>query len=166
MIGSGDASIVFEGPTNWVVGLDNSASDQFVIGNDTALGTDDSLRITTAGAITIKEGSSYPSVTKGIAKAWGQVNTTNNTISSGDYNLDTMTNFATGISTLTGNVTASGTLTVTGTTTHNGDVVLATTKKLKLDFFQYCFSFRKKSFEKHIFTYVDPKFSQDSKNHT
>ena len=53
VIGSGDASIVFEGPTNWVVGLDNSASDQFVIGNDTALGGDDSLRITTDGAVTM-----------------------------------------------------------------------------------------------------------------
>ena len=76
VIGSGDASIVFEGPTNWVLGLDNSESDQFVIGNDTALGADDSLRITTAGAVTMPN---QPSV--GCYGTSGQTNVTgNNTI--------------------------------------------------------------------------------------
>ena len=75
VIGSGDASIVFEGPTNWVLGLDNSESDQFVIGNDTALGTDDSLRITTAGAVTMPNQPSF------IAKlTTSQTNVTGNTI--------------------------------------------------------------------------------------
>ena len=57
VIGSGDASIVFEGPTNWVVGLDNSASDQFVIGNDTALGGADKLTIATGGDVTVSVGN-------------------------------------------------------------------------------------------------------------
>ena len=39
-------------------------------------------------------------------------------------------------------------------------------KNLKLDFFQDFFFISKKKFRKNIFIYVDPKFPQDSKNHT
>ena len=39
-------------------------------------------------------------------------------------------------------------------------------EKIFSSVFPRFFSFRKKSVEKNIFNYIDPKFSQESKNHT
>jgi hypothetical protein len=50
--GTGDAGIDLTAGTHWVLGVDNSVSDQFVIGT-TQIGTSDKIQITTAGAVTL-----------------------------------------------------------------------------------------------------------------
>ena len=57
---------VVSGITSWYAGIDNSASDQFVIASDTIGGASDWLKITTAGAITIPGTSTLGAATNPV----------------------------------------------------------------------------------------------------
>ena len=54
-IGSGDAAIGFQIPSaaNWYAGVDNSASDSFVIGRGLAVGTDVAMTLDASGRVTM-----------------------------------------------------------------------------------------------------------------
>jgi hypothetical protein len=61
-IGSGDAAIGFQIPSaaNWYAGVDNSASDSFVIGRGLAVGTDVTMTLDASGNVGI--GTSSPNI--------------------------------------------------------------------------------------------------------
>lgn len=90
---SGDPYVQFAisgvGASTMTMGLDNSASDTFVISNSAALGTSNALTLTQAGALgattTITAGTGITSTTGNIAASAGAVNAgTSMTATSGD----------------------------------------------------------------------------------
>ena len=66
------------GATSWSFGVDNSASDAFVVSEGTALGTTDSLSLATSGGVTVPRGNltvsagtvSVASTAAGILSTW------------------------------------------------------------------------------------------------
>lgn len=70
---SGDPTLNFNvsGVTNWEVGIDNSDSDKLKISQGTALGTNDTLIITTSGEITLPLQPAFLALAPTVANATG-----------------------------------------------------------------------------------------------
>lgn len=70
--GGGDSfSRLYNGTNNWSYGLDNSASDAFVISYNATLGTNNAISISTALTTTFGAGGVvFPTSDPGIAGAW------------------------------------------------------------------------------------------------
>ena len=100
---AGDAYVFAEiiGQTNWSWGIDNSEADRWVLSKDWQLGTsNDYLRVATTGDVTVREGSTYPSVTKGIAKFWVKYDGASTTMND-SYNVDSVSHPGNGDHTIT-----------------------------------------------------------------
>ena len=77
----------------WRVGADRSANAFLIENAPHTTGTPSFstwFSLANTGDLTVKENTSMPSVTKGIAKAWGRVNGAG-TLQTGDYNIDSAT---------------------------------------------------------------------------
>jgi len=74
-IGSGDAAIGFQIPSaaNWYAGVDNSASDSFVIGRGLAVGTDVAITLDTSGNLLVGKSSNSANDVGGILRPDGQI---------------------------------------------------------------------------------------------
>lgn len=122
---SGDPYLSFQisgvGASTMTMGLDNSASDLFVISNSTAIGTSNALTLSQAGALT---------ATTSITATLGDITATNGNIVRGTAgNKDVYTSLAT---TTTAGANSAGTVTLVGGTATISTTSVTAASKIRI----------------------------------